>query len=81
MAEQKLTKLGEYLNKRAVNKSQISRRTGISKQRLSELSINTATKLRADELYQIAVAIEADPCALLEYVCGHLRQTVKLATL
>ena len=79
MADQKLTQLGEYLNKRAVNKSQISRRTGISKQRLSELSINTATKLRADELYMVAVAIEAEPCELLEYVCGHLKQKVKMA--
>ena len=80
MADQKLTKLGEYLHKRAVNKSQISRRTDISKQRLSELSINEGTKLRADELYLIAVAIEADPCELLEFVCGHLRRKVKLAT-
>ncbi|MEO9805262.1 MAG: helix-turn-helix transcriptional regulator [Reichenbachiella sp.] len=67
-----MTKLGVYLDRKAVNKSHISRRTGISKQRLSELSINEATKLRADELYLIAQAIEANPCELLEHVCGHL---------
>lgn len=78
MANKKLTKLGEYLNKRAVNKSQISRRTGISKQRLSELTINLTTKLQADELYQIAVAIEADPCVLLEFICGHLKGGIDL---
>ncbi|MEM6831649.1 MAG: helix-turn-helix domain-containing protein, partial [Bacteroidota bacterium] len=49
-----MTKLGDYLNRKAVNKSHISRRTGISKQRLSELSVNESTKLRADELYLIA---------------------------
>ncbi|MEO9485476.1 MAG: helix-turn-helix transcriptional regulator [Ekhidna sp.] len=68
-----MTKIGEYLDKKAVNKSHISRRTGISKQRLSELSINESTKLRADEIYLIALAIEANPCELLEFVCGHLQ--------
>jgi DNA-binding Xre family transcriptional regulator len=68
-----MTKLGQYLNKKAVNKSQISRRTGISKQRLSELTINSTTKLRADELYLIALAIEVNPCEMLEYICGNFK--------
>lgn len=67
-----MTRLGIYLDRKAVNKSHISRRTGISKQRLSELSINENTKLRADEIYLIALAIEAKPCELLEFVCGHI---------
>ena len=67
-----MTRLGEYLAKRAVNRAAVSRKTGISKTRLSELSNNTGTKLRADELYLIALAIEADPCELLHYVCQHL---------
>lgn len=68
-----MTLLGEYLEKRAINKSQISRRTGLSKQRVSELCINDKAKLRANELYLIALAIEANPCELLEYICGHLK--------
>jgi len=68
-----MTKLGEYLDRRSVNKSNVSRKTGLSKARLSELSINDTTKLRADELYLIALAIEANPCELLEFVCGHLK--------
>jgi DNA-binding Xre family transcriptional regulator len=68
-----MTKLGEYLDKKAVKKSQISRRTGLSKQRMSELTTNETSKLRADELYLIALAIEVDPCDLLQYVCGELR--------
>lgn len=67
-----MTRLGEYLAKRAVNRAAVSRKTGISKTRLSELSNNTGTKLRADELYLIALAIEADPCELLHFVCSHL---------
>jgi hypothetical protein len=68
-----MTKLGLYLTKRSVNKSAVSRRTGISKPRLSELTLNAATKLRADELYLIALAIEADPCDLLKALYGGMK--------
>lgn len=68
-----MTKLGEYLAKKSVNKSEVSRRTGISKARISELTLNTSTKLRADELYLIALAINVEPCEILKEVCGHLK--------
>ena len=68
-----MTELGKYLTKRSVNKSEISRRTGISKVRMSELTLNPNTKLRADELYLIALAINVDPCEVLSEVCGHLK--------
>lgn len=68
-----MTKLGEFLDKRSINKASVSRKTGINKNRLSELSNNFATKLKADELYLIALAIEVDACELLEYVCGDLK--------
>lgn len=67
-----MTKLGEYLAKKSVNRSEIARKTGLSNPRLSELSTSQRAKLRASELYLIALAIEADPCDLLRYVCGHL---------
>ena len=68
-----MTRLGIYLAKRSVNKSEISRKTGISKARLSELTLNSSTRLRADELYLIALAIHAEPSEILEAVCGHLK--------
>jgi DNA-binding Xre family transcriptional regulator len=68
-----MTTLGKYLAKRSVNKSEVSRRTGISKVRISELTLNTATKLRADELYLIALAINVEPCEIFKEVCGHLK--------
>ena len=67
-----MTRLGEYLLKHSVNKSEVARKTGLSNSRLSELSTNTKTKLRADELYKIALAIGANACDLLEYVCGEV---------
>ena len=68
-----MTKLGLYLAKKSVNKAEISRRTGISTSRLSELTLNASTKLRADELYLIALAIDVDPCEVLKEVFGHLK--------
>jgi len=68
-----MTKLGLYLAKKSVNKAEISRRTGISTSRISELTLNSSTKLRADELYLIALAIDINPCEILKEVCGHLK--------
>lgn len=68
-----MTKLGLYLAKKSVNKAEISRRTGISTSRISELTLNSSTKLRADELYLIALAIDINPCEVLKEVCGHLK--------
>lgn len=72
-SRKQMTKLGEYLTKKSVNKSEISRKTGISKARLSELSGNPSTKLRADELYLIALAMDVNPCEMLEALYGDLK--------
>lgn len=67
-----MTKLGEYLAKRSVNRAAISRKTKIHTTRLNELSNKETARLTAEELYLIALAIGVNPCELLEYVCGHL---------
>ena len=67
-----MTRLGELLAKKSVNKAEVSRRTGINPSRLSELSHNTTTKLRANELYLIALAIDLEPTDVLFELCGHL---------
>jgi putative transcriptional regulator len=67
-----MTELGLYLSRKSVNRSDVARKTGISKTRLSELSNNSSTKLRADELYLIALAIDVDPCEVLKEVCKEL---------
>lgn len=67
-----MTDLGLYLSKKSVNRSDVSRKTGISKTRLSELANNEKTKLRADELYLIALAIDVEPCEIFKEVCKNL---------
>lgn len=63
-----MTSLGRYLHKKSINKAMVSRRTGISQARLSQLSSNESTKLRADELYLIALAIDIDPGEMFKEV-------------
>ncbi|MFH6983495.1 helix-turn-helix domain-containing protein [Marinoscillum luteum] len=68
-----MTRLGEFLAKRSINRAEVSRKTGINTTRLSDLSNTSSAKLRADELYLIALAIDSDPCVLLNYVCGEIQ--------
>lgn len=68
-----MTEIGLYLTKKSVNKAEISRRTGISKARLTQLSNNSTTKLTADELWKIALSIDVDPCDLIKEVCGSIK--------
>jgi len=72
-----MTDLGLYLAKKSINKAEVSRKTGISKSRISQLSSNETTKLRADELYLIAMAIDVDPCEVLNIVCKNLKLKIK----
>ncbi|WP_318344977.1 helix-turn-helix domain-containing protein [Flagellimonas baculiformis] len=69
----KMTELGLFLAKKSVNRSDVARKTGISKTRLSELSNNKKTKLRVDELYLIALAIDVDPCDIFKEICSELK--------
>jgi len=67
-----MTELGLLFSKRSVNRSDVSRKTGISKTRLSELANNKRTRLTADELYLIGLAIGVTPCEVLNEVCKDL---------
>ena len=64
-----MTDLGLFLSKRSVNKAEISRKTGISKSRITQLSNNLTTKLTVEELYKIALSINIAPCDLLQDIC------------
>lgn len=68
-----MTELGLFLSRKSVNRSDVSRKTGISKTRLSELTNNANTKLRVDELYLIALAIDVEPCEVLKEVCTSIK--------
>ena len=68
-----LTRLGTYFEKKSINKASVARITGLGKNRITAITTNETARLTAEELYLIALAVEENPCELLEYVCGHLR--------
>lgn len=68
-----MTKLGIYLAQKSVNKSEVARKTGLSRARMNELTLNERSHLRAEELYLIALAVGVDPCELLETLYGGLK--------
>ena len=61
-----MTPLGLFLTKKSVNRAIVSRRTGISQARLFQLTSNETAKLRADELYLIAKAIDVSQGEMIE---------------
>jgi DNA-binding Xre family transcriptional regulator len=68
-----MTKLGDYLAQRSVNKSEVARKTGLSRARLNELTLSERSHLRAEELYLIALAIGVKPAELLEALYGEIQ--------
>ena len=68
-----MTKLGSYLAAKSVNKSEISRKTGISKARINSLSMNANSHLRAEELVLIALAIDVSPSEMQSELYGQLK--------
>lgn len=67
-----MTKLGEFLHDKSINKAIVARKTGLSKQRMGDLTLNDDAKLRAVELWLIAKAIKVEPNELLIHVCNGL---------
>lgn len=72
-----MTKLGSYLDQKSVNKSEIARKTGLSRARMNELTLSERSHLRAEELYLIALAIGVAPCELLTALYGGLKLVEK----
>lgn len=68
-----MTELGQYLSKKSASKAEISKKTGISKSRMSELTLNPSTQLRARELYLIALALDVDPCEMIKEIFKDVR--------
>ena len=73
MAKRKLTKLGIIFANKSVNQASISRRTGISKQRLTALATQSTDRILAIEICLIALAIDDEPGDLLDHLCNHVQ--------
>lgn len=68
-----MTPLGQYLAAKSVNKSEVSRKTGLTKARLNRLSMESTSHLRAEELVLIALAIGIAPTEMLNDLYKHVK--------
>ena len=68
-----MTPLGQYLAAKSVNKSEVSRKTGLTKARLNRLSMESTSHLRAEELVLIALAIGVAPTEMLNDLYKQVR--------
>ncbi|SDK58909.1 putative transcriptional regulator [Pedobacter sp. ok626] len=67
-----MTRFGEFLARRHINKSSLSKRTGLTTQRLNDLSLKSNARPMAFEVYLVAKAIEADLNEIHLFLFGDL---------
>ncbi len=65
-----MTKLGLFLAQRLVNKAELARKTGISQNRIHNLTIVEKSHLKGEELYFICLALKIEPNELIQYLYG-----------
>ncbi len=68
-----MTKLGLLFAKKSISKSEVAKKTGLNKSRISDLTLKSSAHLRGDELYLIALAIDMNPHDLLDYLYSDLK--------
>jgi putative transcriptional regulator len=68
----KLTKFGEFLSPKLNSQALISKKTGISKARISSLSNDPTAGLLGDELYLFSLALNISPSRVWKELYGHL---------
>ncbi|MEG3657949.1 helix-turn-helix domain-containing protein [Arenibacter palladensis] len=68
-----MTFLGKYLTNKSINKAEVARKTGINESRHNNICTNEDTNLKAEELYLISKAIDADSNEILKKVYEHLK--------
>ena len=73
MGKETLTRLGLYLSKKPLSQAKLSRRTGISKDRISKLHVDIKSKPSIEEIYLIALALEVQYSEIVEFLCDGLK--------
>ncbi|WP_367914936.1 helix-turn-helix domain-containing protein [Leadbetterella sp. DM7] len=68
------TSFGKYLDHKSVNQAALARATGIRPNRISEFASKDCLKMRADEIYLLAKAMNEAPCHLLEYLYRDIKR-------
>jgi len=68
-----MTTLGLYFAKKLINRAELSRKTGITPNRMYNLVENENSEIRGKEVHLIALALEIEPNQLHEILFGDVR--------
>lgn len=68
-----MTTLGLYFAKKLINRAELSRKTGITENRLTVLTSKENSELRARELHLIALALEIEPNELHQILFNDIK--------
>lgn len=68
-----MTKLGDFLANKYINRANLSRQTGISTNRMFSLCTQESAQLRLEEFYLICLALELDPSEFITVICGDVK--------
>lgn len=73
LKKETLTQLGLYLSRKPLSQAKLSRRTGISKDRMSKLHVDIKSRPTAEEIYLIALALEIPYTEIIDFLCKDLK--------
>lgn len=73
LEKETITRLGLYLSRKPLSQAKLSRRTGISKDRLSKLHIEVKSRPTVEEIYLIALALEISYSEIIDFLCEGLK--------
>lgn len=73
LKKETITQLGLYLSRKPLSQAKLSRRTGISKDRMSKLHVDIKSRPTAEEIYLIALALEIPYTDIIDFLCKDLK--------
>lgn len=68
-----MTTLGLYFAKKLINRAELSRKTGITPNRMYNLVENDNSEIRGKEVHLISLALEIEPNQLHEILFGDVK--------
>lgn len=73
MKKETLTPLGLFLSKKPLSQAKLARMTGIKKDRVSRLHVNSSTKPTFEEVYLIALALNITIQEIADSICNNIQ--------
>jgi len=71
--KEKMTKLGLFLAQRMTNRSELARKAGIERNRLSNICDRDSARITGEEVHLLALALNMEPNELHQILFDHVK--------